>query len=81
MGDIRRYSQVRRNVILERAKFHSRNHQADEPAEVYITELYRLVETCDYNPGMVDEMLCDRLIVSMKDKALAEQLQLDLNSR
>ena len=69
------FFQVRQNVILERAKFNSRNQRADEPAEVYITELYRLVETCDYRPGIRDEMLRDRLVVGMKDKALAEQLE------
>ena len=35
------------------------------------------METCNYRPGIRDEMLRDRLVVSMKDKALAEQLQLD----
>ena len=71
------FFQVRRNVILERAKFNSRNQRADEHAEVYITGLYCLVETCEYSPGMVDEMLRDRLVVGMKDKALSVQLQLD----
>ena len=68
---------VRRNVILERAKFNSRNQRDDEPADVYITALYQLVETCGYKPDVVDEMLRDRLVVGMRDKSLAEQLQMD----
>ena len=42
-------SQVRKNVIFERARFNCRNQLKGEPAEQYITELlYRLVETCEY---------------------------------
>ena len=68
---------VRRNVILERAKFNGRNQIAGESAEQYITSLYSLVETCKYPADMVDEMLRDRLVVGMRDNALAERLQLD----
>ena len=65
---------VRRNVILERAKFNGRNQIAGEQ---YITSLYSLVETCKYPADMVDEMLRERLVVGMRDNALAERLQLD----
>ena len=71
------FFRVRRNVIFERAKFNSRNQGAEESAEQYITALYSLVETCEYNPEMVEELLRDRLVVGMKDKALSERLQLD----
>jgi len=68
---------VRRNVILERAKFNRRNQRVGETAEQYITALYSLVETCEYPADLVDEMLRDRLVVGMRDSALVEHLQLD----
>ena len=71
------FFKVRRNVILERAKFNRRNQRAGESAEQYIIELYHLVETCEYKADIVGEMLRDRLVVSMRDTALAERLQLD----
>ena len=42
------HSQVRRNIIFERAKFNRRNQLEGESAELYITALYALVETCNY---------------------------------
>ena len=69
---------VRRNVILERARFNRRNQMAGESAEAYITTLYSLVETCEYKAETVEEILRDRLVVGMRDTALAERrLQMD----
>ena len=69
---------VRRNVIFERACFNRRTQQADESVEQYIAALYRLIETCDYG-DLTDEMLCDRLVVGIRDTALSERLQMDPN--
>ena len=77
MNALETFFKVRRNVILERAKFNRRNQMAGESAEQYITELYHLVETCDYNADIVEEMLRDRLVVGMRDSVLAERLQLN----
>ena len=60
---------IRRNIILERAKFNSRNQGADESAEAYITALYSLIETCGYKPDTVNEMLRDRLVVALRAAA------------
>ena len=68
---------VRRNVILERAKFNCRSQMAGESAEAYITALYSLVETCEYKADVVEETLRDRLVVGMRDTILSECLQLD----
>ena len=65
---------VRKNVIYERAKFNQRNQKEGETAKQYITTLYRLVETCDYD-GLKDEMLRDRLVVGIKDKTMSQKLQ------
>ena len=77
MGKFDEFFGIRRNIILERAKFNSRNQGAGESAEIYITALYSLVETCGYKPDAVNEMLRDCLVVGMRDKALSEQLQVD----
>lgn len=39
-------------------------------------ELYNLAEDCEYG-DMKAEMICDRLVVGIKDTALSEQLQID----
>lgn len=39
-------------------------------------ELYRLADNCDYG-ALRDEMICDRLVVGIRDMALSQQLQLD----
>ena len=47
------FFQVRLNVIFERARFNRRNQQIGETAEQYITALYGLIESCNYQrtPG------------------------------
>ena len=47
-----------------------------ESVEQYITELYDLVEFCVYGV-LKDEMLRDRLVVSIRDLSLSEKLQTD----
>ena len=67
---------VQRNVIFERARFNKRSQLEGESAEEYITTLYSLIETCNYGE-LKDEMLRDRLIVSIRDAKLSESLQMD----
>ena len=68
------FFQVRKNVIFERAKFNRRNQLDGESVERYITVLYALVETCEYG-ALQDEMLRDRIVVGIRDKALSERMQ------
>ena len=70
------FFKVRKNVIFERAKFNRRNQLPGESAEKYITVLYQLVETCEYGEFQ-QQMLCDRLVVCMRDTALSERLQMN----
>ena len=76
MRKLDKHFQVRRNVIFERARFNRRDQLDGETAEKYITELYSLVEHCDYGT-MTEEMLRDRLVVGIRDKTMSEKLQLD----
>lgn len=76
MEKLDEFFKVRRNKIYERAQFNRRDQKKGESAETYITELYKLVESCEYGT-MKDELLRDRLVVGIADKKLSEQLQMD----
>ena len=63
-------------MINERAKFNRRDQATSESAEQYITNLYRLVEMCEY--GMLkEEMLRDRIVIGIRDLSLSKKLQMD----
>ena len=76
LGKFDGFFKVRKNVIFERARFNRRNQLADALAEQYITALYSLAEHCEYE-GWKDQMICDRLVVGLKDSALSKRLQMD----
>lgn len=67
---------VRRNVIFERATFNQRNQEVDESAEVYITTIHQMADRCEYGT-MKDELVRDRLVVGIRDKALSQRLQME----
>lgn len=67
---------VRRNVIFERARFNQRSQLQGESVEHFITTLYTLAEGCNYG-DLKDEMIRDRIVVGIRDKALSERMQLD----
>ena len=70
------FFQVRKNIIFEQARFNRRNQLEGESVEQYITALYRLKESCNYG-ALKEEMLRDRIIVSIRDVALSRCLQID----
>ena len=70
------FFKVRKNVIFERAKFNRRCQGDTESAEQFITSLYNLVEDCDYGE-LKDQMIRDRIVVGIRDRALSEKLQMD----
>jgi len=76
LGKFDQFFQVRKNVIIERARFNTRCQQECETSEQYITALYNLVETCDY-ADLKEEMIRDRLVVGIRDKFLSERLQMN----
>ena len=85
-GDRKKYSTViakfdaffivRKNVIFERARFNGRSQREGESVEHFITSLYNLAENCDYRE-MKAELIRDRIVVGIRNRALSEQLQLD----
>ena len=70
------FFQVRKNVIFERARFIRRNQVEGESAEQFITNLYSLTDNCAFG-DLKDDLIRDRIVVGIRDKALSERLQLD----
>ena len=66
----------RMNVIFERAKFNMRRQEEGESVDTYITALYSLAEHCDYG-ALHNEMVRDRIVVGIRNRALSERMQLD----
>ena len=67
---------IKRNVIFERAKFNQRIQQENEPVDAFITDLHTLAQHCSYG-ALHDEMIRDRIVVGLRDKALSAKLQLE----
>ena len=67
---------VRKNVIIEHAKFNRRSQLPDEPAEQFIASLYNLAADCNFG-DLKNELIRNRIIVGIRNQALSEQLQSD----
>ncbi|UYV69742.1 K02A2.6-like [Cordylochernes scorpioides] len=67
---------VRKNIIYERAKFNSRIQEDRDPVDEFITSLYKLADSCEFE-GLHDQLIRDRIVVGVRDKALSERMQLD----
>ena len=61
---------VRKNVLFERARFNNWVELPKETVEQFITELYHLVESCDYPEGL-EEAIRDKLVVGIRDGKLS----------
>ncbi|UYV77427.1 hypothetical protein LAZ67_15000994 [Cordylochernes scorpioides] len=67
---------VRKNIICECAKFNSRIQEDREPVDEFITSLYKLADSCEFE-GLHEQLIRDRIVVGVGDKALSERMQLD----
>ncbi|UYV69469.1 hypothetical protein LAZ67_6003708 [Cordylochernes scorpioides] len=67
---------VKKNIIYERAKFNSRIQEDREPVDEFITSLYKLADSCEFE-GLHEHLIRDRIVVGVRDKALSERMQLD----
>ena len=65
----------KRNVIFERAKFHSRVQNAGESVEGFIRQLYELAGNCEFGAQKV-EQLKDGIVIGIRDKPLSQKLQM-----
>ena len=60
------YFNVRRNTILECARFNLRKQEEGESVDQFITSLYMLAEHCDYGV-LKDQLIRDRIVVGLRD--------------
>ena len=70
------FFRVRKNVIIERAKFNRCSQLLDKPAEQFIASLYNLAADCNFG-DLKDQLIRDRIVVGIRNQALSEQLQSD----
>ncbi|UYV69222.1 K02A2.6-like [Cordylochernes scorpioides] len=47
-----------------------------EPVDEFITSLYKLADSCEFE-GLHEQLIHDRIVVGVRDKALSERMQLD----
>ena len=67
---------VRKNVIVECAKFNKRSQLPDKLVEQFIASLYNLAVDCNFGE-LKDELIRDRIVVGIRDASLSERLQMD----
>ena len=68
------YFQVRKNIIADRAKFNKRKQQPGEPVEIFIQDLYKLVEDCKYG-ALKEELIRDNIVTGVLSDSLSDRLQ------
>ena len=66
------------NVTYERYKFNKRTQDVGERFDVYLSELRRLVKSCNF-AAMEESMLRDLIVVSIRDDVTRRKLLLTLN--
>ena len=67
---------VRKNIIFERACFNQRKQESGESAELYITAIHQMADKCEFG-AMKEELIRDRLVVGIHNKALSELMQME----
>eukprot|EP00731_Ephydatia_muelleri_P000238 Em0001g238a len=67
---------VRKNLIFERPRFNSRDQMKGESTEQYLLVLHGLARNCDYGQ-LREELIRDRIVIGILDKALSKRLQMD----
>ena len=76
IGKFNSYFGKRRNVIYDRAKFNSRSQQEGKSVEDFIYHVNALADHCGYGQ-LRDELVCDRIVVGIRDAKLSQKLQMD----
>lgn len=64
---------ITKNLIYERAIFNKRKQEKGESIELYIADVHRLAETCEFG-ALKSDMIRDRIVVGLQDKT---QLQME----
>ena len=56
------------NETFERYTFNSRNQEENKSTNAYVTALPTLAKTCNFCDCMHDLIICDRIVLGIKDK-------------
>ena len=67
---------MQKNVIYEWGRFNRRNQLPDESVDLFITEVHRLEDNCEFGE-MKEDLIRDCLVVGIRDHALSERLQME----
>ena len=73
--ELEAYFGVRKNTLVERAKFNRRRQMPGESVETFIQELHRIADDCGYR-SLKEELIRDRIIVGVLDESLSDRLQM-----
>jgi len=66
--------QVRRNTVVERARFNNRRQSPGEPIEQFIQDVYKLAQHCEFGT-LKDELIRDRIVAGVSSDQLSDYLQ------
>jgi len=58
-----------RNVVFERYVFNSCVQSHDEHVDAYVDRLRKLASSCDFG-ALTNELICDRLVIGLRDRDL-----------
>ena len=64
-------------MIIEHSKFSKCSQLPDESVEQFIASLYNLAANCNFGE-LKDKLMCDGIVVRIRDASLSERLQMDL---
>ena len=67
----------RPSVIVQRFWFNTRHRKPGESIAIFVAELQRLTEFCEFGPAL-SEMLCDRLVCDICDARITLDKALEL---
>lgn len=63
------WAEPQKNIAVERLKFNSRQQTESESFDDYISDLKRLIATCEYDV-LRDDMLRDKIMMGVADRSL-----------
>lgn len=69
------YCNPRKNIVYERYVFYSRNQGENEPFDQFLTDISKLIKSCEFDvEPTVDSILRDRIVLGHHDRELQERM-------
>ena len=67
------YCKPRRNLVVDRHRFVTRDQQPDESIDQFVTELRTLAASCEWGE-LKDDLICSRIVSGISSNTVPEQL-------